>query len=99
VTSWTDLLDAYEASVVALEQAVAAGEAPELPTWQEPDRTPAEPATDEHWQRFVRLQEREARCQAAGRVRLGEIREELADSRRTAAAAQAYANPGRAPRR
>ena len=42
-------------------------------------------------------------CQASrissGRVRLGEIREDLADSRRTAAAAQAYANPGRAPRR
>lgn len=97
MATWSDLLDAYEASVLALERAVAAGDVPDLPRWQQPERPPAAPPSDDHWHRFVGLQQREARCQAAAREFLDEISEDLAASRRTAAAAQAYANPGRAP--
>lgn len=98
MATWTELLDAYEASVLALERAVAAGDVPDLPRWREPERTPAAPPTDAHWHRFVGLQEREARCQAAARECLQAISVDLEGSRRTAAAAAAYANPG-APRR
>lgn len=98
MATWTELLDAYEASVTALERAVAAGDVPDLPRWREPERAPAAPPTDAHWHRFVGLQEREARCQAAARQYLQTITVDLEASRRTATAAAAYANPG-APRR
>ena len=99
MSTWTELLDAYEASVLALERAVAAGDVPDLPRWQEPERTPAAPPTDAHWHRFVGLQQREARCQAAAREFLDELGADLETSRRTAAAAQAYAHPGLVPQR
>lgn len=97
MVSWTELLDAYEAAVGVLERAVEAGEVPDLPRWREPERPPPEPPTDAHWHRFVGLQRREARCQAAAREFLDDITEDLAASRRVDAVAQAYANPGRPP--
>lgn len=97
--TWTELIDAYEASVLAFERAVAAGDVPELPRWQEPERPPAAAPTEGDWHRFVGLQERESRCQAAAREVLAGMERELDVSRRTAVAVQAYANPGREPQR
>lgn len=95
--TWSDLLDAYEASVVVLERAVEAREIPNLPAWRAPDRRPSELPTSVHWERFVGLQQRESRCQAAVGALLDEISNDLTESRLTALAAHAYTRPGQRP--
>lgn len=95
--TWTSLLDAYEASILALERAVAEREIPDLPAWHPPPRRPAVSPTQADWHRFVALQDREARCHAAVQDLLDGIDGELTQSRRTAAAAHAYTHPGGTP--
>jgi hypothetical protein len=90
VTTWTALLEQYEATIVALERAAASGDEPPAGEWTPPAVVPAEDATPEQRQRFVTLQARAAACAAQVRTALAAASDDLHTLRRTSAAARSY---------
>lgn len=90
MTTWSELLDAYEATVAAIEAADVAGEGPVLPSWTPPGESLRTPATTDERERFAALQARAAVCDDQLRTAMAEAGTGLATVRRTGAAARAY---------
>lgn len=90
MTTWSQLLDDYEATILAVEALVASGQEPIGEAWLPPmDLPTAAPSRDE-WQRFSRLHERAAVCDAQLRQAMAEAGDQLDATRRTSVAARAY---------
>lgn len=90
VPSWTALLDEYEATIAALEAAVATGADPAVTPWRAPATVPTRTPTAEERERFAALQARAARCVDLLRAALDETGSGIETVRRTGAAARAY---------
>jgi hypothetical protein len=90
MTTWTELLDDYEATIVALEAASAAGDELSTATWLPPADVPDVAPTEEDRDRFDRLQERAAACIGHLRSAMAAAESDLDTVRRTGVAARAY---------
>ncbi|MBW3657890.1 MAG: hypothetical protein KY457_04575 [Actinobacteria bacterium] len=90
MATWTELLDAYEATVAAIEAADVAGEGPAPPAWIPPAEPPRSRATPGELERFAGLQARAAACDDQLRAAMVEAGGHLAILRRTGVAARAY---------
>ncbi|MEX0834748.1 MAG: hypothetical protein WD010_01555 [Nitriliruptor sp.] len=86
---WSSSLDAYEATIVELERAAAAGESPSPPPWQPPASLLEVPTPGER-ARFVELRHRAEVCSDLLTPMLSAVSDDLDAVRRTGDAARAY---------
>lgn len=90
-STWPQLLDAYEVTIMGVEQALAEGEElPALTSFARPAEPPSDAPEPEHVARFEALQARARACSERIRAGMTRTAEELGTSRRTGAAARAY---------
>jgi hypothetical protein len=94
VTTWSELLDDYEAAIVALEAALASGAEPDGASWAPPAALPSEAPNPEQHARFLGLQARGDACATRLRAALTDVTADLDTLRRTGAAARAYGAVG-----
>lgn len=90
MTTWAQLLDEYEATIIAVEALVLAGQEPVTEAWLPPMDLPTAAPSRQEWQRFSQLHERAAVCDARLRQAIADAGAELDTTRRTSVAARVY---------